>query len=324
MQENDIRALMHGLSPIPPEITPATTFPLAYWKTAKFAEVVSLGYVADHEDIDRPTSWTTSYEEVDGEWRVRRGVGSGQWGGAQGPPGSVLESLDKVIRVGMHRSNSHPADGEPGVVVMGWSTPEVAFVSLVQGSGIERSEARGHYGAWIIGSQRNEYWTVEAYDVAGHLLASEEGPRPREAPVEVIEGFEADQTHSSGGRMRIVAIERYESKVAVSWEFIFPADTASLLSAEDESEIQEQLHSRPLDTPSARVRRQEEWRRLKFVLGLLSISDDRGTRYEQAGGGGGSSGALAKWTNTFIPQIPEEASILFIQHGDLAFRVPLP
>ena len=124
--------------------------------------------------------------------------------------------------------------------------------------------------------------------------------------------------------MRIVAIERYESKVAVSWEFIFPADTASLLSAEDEAEIQEQLHSRPLDTPSERVRRQEEWRRLKFVLGLLSISDDRGTRYEQAGGGGGSSGALAKWTNTFIPQIPEEASILFIQHGDLAFRVPLP
>jgi hypothetical protein len=323
MHENDIRALGYGLSPVPHEITPATTFPLAYWKTAKFAEVVSLGYVSDHDDIDRPTSWTTSYEETNGEWRARGGAGSGRWGGGQGPPGSVIEPPNKVIRVGMHQRNSGATDGEPAVVVMGWHTPEVAFVSLVQGSGIERCEARGHYGAWIIGSERNEYWTIEAHDVAGQLLASEEGPRPQETPVEVIRVSGADQAHPSGGRMRILTIERFEKKVAVNWEFTFPADAASLLSAENEAEVQEKLRSKPLESRSERVPRLEKWRRLKFVFGL-SISDDLGTQYEDVSGGGSASGPVAMWTNTFTPQIPGGASLLFMHHGNLVFRVPLP
>ena len=66
---------------------------------------------------DRPSNGATDVAPADPgppelhEWRVRGGVGSGQGGGVQGPPGSVLEPLNKVIRVGMHRSNSDPIDG---------------------------------------------------------------------------------------------------------------------------------------------------------------------------------------------------------------------
>jgi hypothetical protein len=321
MHEGDIGALEHGLSPLLREITPAATFPLAYWRSANFAEVVSLGYVTDHDDIDRPRSWTTSYERVDGEWCALGGSGSGGWGGLLGPPGSTYEPSDKFIWLGMHATNSEATDGRPAVVVMGWHTPEVAYICLVQESNSERRAADGHYGAWIIGSEREEPWTVEAYDGSGHLLGSIEGPRPPEVPLEVIDATSIACSHSSGGRMELLTIERYEKRVEVTWQFTFHGDSVLLLSADDETEMQEHARSKALEG-FVRDKRVEEWRRLRFVT-RMSIADDLSTEYQQAGGGGSASGSVAKWTSGFRPPIPQAASFLTVRFGEMVLNVPL-
>jgi hypothetical protein len=208
-------------------------------------------------------------------------------------------------------------------MVMCWHTPEVAYISLVQESGTERGEADGHYGAWIIGSERDGPWTVEAYDGSGHLVGSVDGPRPREGPLEVIGVARAVQIHVSGGWMRILTVERYEEWATVTWQFTFPAATTSLLSADDEAEAQEKARDTSIDNRGAQDERLERRRRLRFVT-RLALTDDLGTEYEPRGGGGSTSGAVADWRSTFLPPIPQTASLLSVHHGDMVMHVPLP
>ena len=123
--------------------------------------------------------------------------------------------------------------------------------------------------------------------------------------------------------MHVLAIERFEKKVGVNWEFTFPTETASLLSAGDEAEVQDIVRSTSFKSPSARYKQQEEWRRLGFML-RLTITDDLGTEYENVSGGGSSSSPMPKWTSTFVPAIPRAAALLLVHHGDTVFEVPLP
>ena len=326
MTNNGARALEHGLGPLPDVILPATTFPLAYWKSATFAAVVSLCYAPDLNDgINYPQSWHTRYERVDGEWCSFGGAdgtgGPNGWRGAVGPPGSIPAPEGKCIWLGMHSTTSQ-TEGHPAHIVAGWHTSEVAHVSLAQKSGTEQCEAKGHYGAWIIGTERDEPWTVEAYDSSGQLLGSIDGPRPQETPLEVIPVSQVDQIHSSGGQMRVLAVDRYENKVAVNWEFTFHPDSALTLPADNEAEVQDKVRAKSFESLAARDESGEEWRRRMFVLGL-TIADDLGTEYEQVGGGGSSSGVTAKWTSTFRPALPQAASLLSIHHGEMVVHVPL-
>lgn len=194
MLANGALALENGLSPLPQSITTATTFPLVYWKTAAFAEVVSLGYAPDTDGIDRPQAWHSSYERADGAWHARRNSGGGGWGGALGPPGSMYEPYGRSIWWGGHSQNTDATDGRPAYVVTGWHTPEVAQISLVQESGSVIGEANGHYGAWVIGTERHDPWTIEAHDGSGQLIGSIDGrlpswsSRPGVEPMPTFEG----------------------------------------------------------------------------------------------------------------------------------------
>lgn len=117
-------------------------------------------------------------------------------------------------------------------IVWGWRSPDVSQISLVQGDHRVLPQVIGHFGAWVIGIEHAEPWSVEARDSSGELMGSEDGARRHEAevPLEVIPVDLVQATHSSGGRMRVLAIERYETKFAVNWEFSFPEDPVTSVS----------------------------------------------------------------------------------------------
>ena len=78
------------------------------------------------------------------------------------PSGSMYEPDGRRIWWGGRSQNTDATDGRPAHVVTGWHTPEVAHISLVQESGTVICEANGHYGAWVIGTERHDPWTIEA------------------------------------------------------------------------------------------------------------------------------------------------------------------
>ena len=319
MRANGALALENGLGPLPHSITPATTFPLAYWKTARFGEVVSLGYVPDADGIDRPQAWQESYERVDGDWHAQGSSGGGGWHGALGPPGSMYGPDGRSIWWGTRRDDTDAAGGRPAHVVTGWHTPEVVQICLVQESGTEICDADGHYGAWVIGTERHDPWTIEARDSSSQLVGSIEGPRPPETPTEVLLVPEADWPNSSSGQVEVLTIKRYENSVEVDWAFRFGGDTEALLTAESKARLEEHVRGKSFDSPAERNESLEHWRRLAFMM-QLTIADDLGTEYVQAGGGGspGSpSGAAAHWSSRFRPPIPGGASLLIVHNGDI-------
>jgi hypothetical protein len=324
MLANGAFALDNGLSPLPHSITIATTFPLAYWKTAAFAEVMSLGYAPDTDGIDRPKAWDTRYERADGAWHARSNMSGGDWRGALGPPGSMFEPDGCSIWWGGHSKDTDATEGRPAYVVTGWHTPNVAQISLVQESGTVMCEANGHYGAWVIGTERQDPWTIEAHDGSGQLIGSIEGPRPPETPIEVIHVPQADLPHSSSGQMEMLAIERYENSVNVDWAFRFLGGAEALLTTDGKARLMEELRARSLDSPTKRDE-SHQWARLAFLL-QLTIADDLGTEYVRAGGSGSAgsaSDAVAHWSSRFRPPIPEAASLLTVRNGDMEIPVSL-
>ena len=325
MRTNGANALENGLGPLPQSITPATTFPLAHWKTATFAQVMSLGYAPDADGIECPQTWHHSYERVDGDWRALRGSGGGGWYGALGPPGSMHAPDGRSIWWGMRSDDADAPEGRPKHVVAGWHTPEVAQIRLVQVGGTEICEANGHYGAWIIGTERHDPWTIEARDGSGQLVDSIEGPRLPETPIEVIQVPEADWPHSSSGQMEILTIERYENSVKIDWAFRFHGDTEAHLTTESKARLEEDVRAKSFDSPAERNEYLESRSRLCFVL-QLTIADDLGTDYVHESGGGSTGSpleAVAKWKSRFRPSIPDGASVLLVRNGDMEISAPL-
>jgi hypothetical protein len=314
-------ALEHGLPELPQTLAPGASVPVAYWKSESRASVMFLSHRPHSTMQTELTVWHANYDRIDDEWiGDPRMAGVPCWFGSDGPSGSPDGFGGKAVILGGWRG-SDTADGRPGVV-WGWQSPDVSQVLLVQGDHRVMPQVIGHFGAWMIGMEHAEPWTVEARDSSGDLMGSAQGPRPQEVPLEVIPVSLVEATHSSGGRMNVMAIERYERKFAVNWEFSFPEDTASLLSASDEAEVQDRMRSGSYGKPAEREKRQEEWRRLGFML-RLTVTDDLGTEYEHVGGGGSASAPVANWTSTFKPAIPEATSFLSIRKGETVVLVPL-
>jgi hypothetical protein len=90
----------------------------------------------------------------------------------------MYEADGRRIWWGGRSQNTDATDGRPAHVVTGWHTPEVAHISLVQESGTVICEANGHYGAWVIGTERHDPWTIEARDGSGQLVGSIGGRLP--------------------------------------------------------------------------------------------------------------------------------------------------
>ena len=153
-----------------------------------------------------------------------------------------------------------------------------------------------------------------------------EPPAPPPTPpvarfVELIPVRGADREIPYGGRLQILGIERYDSMVAVAWRMAPLPDV--------EAQYADELAGHDRDTEGLPEGERELLRR-RFLHRLsrptgyeLGLTDDLGTEYRHTGGGSGGGGNEQIGRAQFMPAIPEGASKLVVQWGDLAFDVSM-
>jgi hypothetical protein len=162
----------------------------------------------------------------------------------------------------------------------------------------------------------------------GRAVYIGEGERPSPPPappvarfVELIPVAAADRAVPHGGRLQILGIERYDSKVAVAWRMAPLPDPESKYAAE--------LRAHDHDTEGL-PEHERKMMRQRFLMQLnrpagraLALSDDLGTEYHPTGGG--SEGVATEQTGRqqFVPAVPANASELTIRWADLVFNVGL-
>jgi hypothetical protein len=152
-----------------------------------------------------------------------------------------------------------------------------------------------------------------------------EPPPPPAAPpdsrfLELIPVRLADQPVPFGGRVQILGIERYDTKVAVTWR-LAPLPDPELQFARELFDHERDSEGLP-DTERQMLRRQM-LHRLSRGGPELSLSDDLHTDYRHTGGGRSGSGMETMGRDHLMPAVPEHATMLTVHWGDLGFPVAL-
>lgn len=159
------------------------------------------------------------------------------------------------------------------------------------------------------------------------IYIGEGEPPPRPAPPPIARFLRlipvdlADQALPFGGRVQILGIERYDTKVVVVWRIAPLPDLEKQFASEIAAE---ELDSEGLPEAERQMMRHQHLSRL-HARGFekLTLSDDVNTEYHNRGGGSGGGGAERVGRSEFMPAIPEEARRLAIHWEDLEFTVPL-
>jgi hypothetical protein len=151
-------------------------------------------------------------------------------------------------------------------------------------------------------------------------------PRPHDPPpastfLGLVAVSEPDRPLDYGGRVQILGVELYSTKVAVAWrlapepdyEFLFADELAAL-----DADLEEVS-----DFERDRLRK-HLLQRLKIQRRHLRLADDVGTDYHTTGGGSGGGGGEQVGRMGFVPALPIEAERLTIFWDDLDFGVVLP
>jgi hypothetical protein len=158
-----------------------------------------------------------------------------------------------------------------------------------------------------------------------YIGEGEPPPRPPAPPVsrflELIPVSNSDQPVPFGGRVQILGIERYDSKVAVAWR-LAPIPDLEIQFASELSDHERDTQGLP-DAERQMMRRQF-LQQLNGPGREVGLSDDAGTEYHRMGGGHAGDGREFTGRAQFAPAIPETASTLTVRWGDLRFPVPLP
>jgi hypothetical protein len=155
-----------------------------------------------------------------------------------------------------------------------------------------------------------------------------EGERPAPPPavpvarfLELIPVLRADREVPYGGRLQILGVERYDSKVAVAWR-LAPLPDAEIQHADELRDHDRDTQGLP--EGERRMMRQRFLHRLTGpARNKLTLSDDLGTEYHSMGGGSGGGGNEQTGRAEFAPGIPRAASMLTIRWDELAFEVSI-
>jgi len=155
-----------------------------------------------------------------------------------------------------------------------------------------------------------------------------EGERPPPPPavpvarfLELIPVVDADREVPYGGRLQILGIERYDSKLAVAWRMA-PLPDAEIQYADELRDHERDTEGLP--EGERRMMRQRFLRQLNLQERYkLRLSDDLGTEYRGTGGGSSASDNEQAGRAQFMPGIPKGASMLTIRWDELAFEVSI-
>jgi hypothetical protein len=319
------RVLDEGLPALPGEVTASVAVPLACWKSGSLGAVLLLTRERDPRPGSELMLWQTSFTREVDRWVPRHPwPGSPGWNGPEGP--RDVSDPSGTIRLIAH--GFEPDGGaRPAIVAWGWHSPEVAEICLVQdGVVTERLPAKGHHGAWIIGSASPARWRVEGRDRLGTTVGSAEPhwflPEDRSEPVAVVTPAGAVRPHRYGGLFEVVSIERHEARGVLNWRVTLDEDPDRKLLAELEANDADATESWDIDRLSNHLRFVDALK-AKVRFGFPTLTDDLGTRYEMKGGGSSSNGAEVTRTDRFEPAIPENATTLTVQWEDVSIPVDL-
>ena len=145
--------------------------------------------------------------------------------------------------------------------------------------------------------------------------------RPVARFLELIPVRDADRELPYGGRLQILGIERYDSRLAIAWRMA-PLPDAEIQYADELRDHDRDTEGLP--EGERRMMRQRFLRQLNLGERYkLALSDDLGTEYRFAGGGTSASDNEQAGRARFIPGIPKGTSMLTIRWGDLAFQVSI-
>jgi hypothetical protein len=160
----------------------------------------------------------------------------------------------------------------------------------------------------------------------GRAVYIGEGERPTPPPVPPVARFldlipvvNGDREVPYGGRLQVLGIERYDSRVVVTWRMAPLPDP--------ESKYAEELRAHDHDTEGLPDDERMMLRR-RFLMQInrpgghaLTLSDDLGTEYFSTGGGASGGGNEQTGRAQFIPAAPDNVSELTVRFDDLVFRV---
>jgi hypothetical protein len=124
-----------------------------------------------------------------------------------------------------------------------------------------------------------------------------------------------------GGRLRVIAVDIYDSALTVRWRVAPEPDIAAVFPAE-EGQLLRDIQGTE-EWASVELRRKAHERLRMRRLYRFTLTDDVGTQYVNSGGG--SSGRPNEMTGEarFSPSPPSSASELTLGWLDLSIAVPL-
>jgi hypothetical protein len=145
--------------------------------------------------------------------------------------------------------------------------------------------------------------------------------RPVARFLELIPVRDADRELPYGGRLQLLGIERYDSKLASAWRMA-PLPDAEIQYADELREHERDTEGLP--EGERRMMRQRFLRELNLRERYkLAPSDDLGTEYRGMGGGTSASDNEQTGRARFMPGIPNAASMLTIRWDELVFQVSI-
>ena len=124
-----------------------------------------------------------------------------------------------------------------------------------------------------------------------------------------------------GGRLRVIAVDLYDTTVAVRWRVAPEPDIATVFPAEERQLLRDIQGTE--DWAAAELRKKAHERLRMLRLYRFSLTDDAGTQYVYCGGG--AHGSPNEWTGEekFSPAAPESASELTFGWHSLSVTISL-
>ena len=173
MAQNGLTVLDAGLPALPQEWSYSVPVPLAYWKSSVCATVLFFFYFQNEEGVIQPSEISFRYARDDTAWQIIRA--SHGWAAITNDPISSPESLEyhEHFAIKWHASqlDSGSKPSHPAIVAFGRHAPDVAEIRVLQGDSSQSAPAIGHFGAWIVCSERFEPFRIEALDISGRMVA---------------------------------------------------------------------------------------------------------------------------------------------------------
>jgi hypothetical protein len=124
-----------------------------------------------------------------------------------------------------------------------------------------------------------------------------------------------------GGRLRVIAAEIYDTKVAVRWRFAPEPDISSAFPAETAQLAHDLEGTEGWAADELRKKAQKGLHSLRLYR--FGLSDDIGTDYRPWGGSSGGGGGETTGEAMFLPAPPPAASALIFTWMDLSVEIPL-